>query len=191
MKRCLALPVLAALLTIFLVPAAADAKGPKRAPVAFNFEAAVRGQARGIAERTFIYAHAFGSHHRRYKRRFHLRGQQSFAVRATDGSTLTAFQATLNSVDGTGDIVLLFNELGFAGYASNRMSVNLTLGRRHESDGDVILVRYGIYRRRDAFCCPSGRRAVTYRWNGNSIVARGYPPTHAFGELMPHLHRSG
>jgi len=188
-RRTLLMPM--ALLAIALVPAVATANAPAGSPVDFNFEAAVRGQARGVAERTFIYAHAFGPHHRRYKRRFHLRGQQSFAVRAADGSTLTAFQATLNSVDGTGDIVLLFDELGFVGYASNRMSVNLTLGRRHISDADDILVRYGIYRQRDAFCCPSGRQAITYRWDGSRIVASGSPPTRAFGELMPRLHRSG
>ena|SRR5215213_10141232 len=187
MRQRPTLLVLMALLAATLVPAVAEARVPVGSPVGFNFEAAVRGQARGVAERTFIYAHAFGPHHRRYKRRFHLRGQQSFAVRAVNGSTLTAFQATLNSVDGTGDIVLLFDELGFVGYASNRMSVNLTLGRRHESDSDVILVRYGIYRRRDAFCCPSGRRGITYDWDGTRVVASGSPPTRAFGELMPRL----
>jgi hypothetical protein len=87
--------------------------------------------------------------------------------------------------------VLLFNELHFVGYASKRMSVNLVLGRRHGPDGDSILVRYGVYRPRNAFCCPSGKRSVTYRWNGHRIVANGSPPKRAFGELMPRLHRSG
>ena len=112
-------------------------------------------------------------------------------MQAADGSTLSAFQATLNSADGTGDIVLLFDELHFVGYASNRMAVNLALGRRRDSAGDSILVRYGIYRSRDAFCCPSGFRGITYRWDGRSIVASGNPPKRAFGELMPLLHRSG
>jgi len=178
------------LISLSLVLAVASA-WPKGSSGEFDFEAALRGKARGVAERTFVYAHAFGAHHRRYKRRFHLRGQQSYSVRAHNGSTFSAFQATLNSVDGTGDIVLLFDELRFVGYASNRMSVNLTLGKVHEAGGDSIVVRYGIYRPRNAFCCPSGKRAVTYRWNGRRVIANGEPPRRAFGEPLPLLHRSG
>lgn len=180
-------PGIGALILVVL----AASSWPQQSTADFNFETAVRGRARGMAERTFIYAHSFGVHHKRYKRRFHLRGQSSYAVRASDGSTLTAFQATLNSVDGTGDIVLLFDELRFVGYASNRMSVNLVLGRRHSEQGDSILVRYGIYRPRNSFCCPSGKRDIEYRWNGRRVLSNGQPPVRAFGEVMPLLHRSG
>ncbi len=151
-----------------------------------TFEEVLRGDARTRAERTFVYANTFGPHHQKYKRRFHLRGQPSFSVSAGDGSTFTAFQATLDSADGTGDIVLLFDEEHFVGWASNRMAANLVLGRR----GDMILIRYAVYRPRNSTCCAAAHKAVTYRWNGSGVSVAGRPPTRAFGEGLPPLHMS-
>jgi hypothetical protein len=152
-----------------------------------TFEESLRGDARTRAERTFVYANTFGVHHRKYKRRFHLRGQPSFSVGAGDGSTFTGFQATLDSADGTGDIVLLFDEEHFVGWASNRMAANLVLGRR----GNKILVRYAVYRPRNSTCCAASHKAVTYEWNGSGVSVAGRPPTRAFGEGLPRLHMSG
>jgi hypothetical protein len=144
---------------------------------------ALRQKASRYAEATYVNAHSFGKHHRLHRRHFHLFEQDSYTVKADDGSLLTAFQATLASADGTGDIVLLFDEENFVGWASNRMAANSALGRR----GNAILVRYAIYRRRDAICCPSGFKAIPYRWNGSRIV-RGAKPPRAFGEVGPPLH---
>lgn len=146
----------------------------------------LREKASRFAERTFINAPTFGGHHRTHKRRFHLFEQLSYRVKATDNSLLSGFQATLASADGTGDIVLLFDEERFVGWASNRMAANLTLARR----GNAILVRYAIYRHRDAICCPSGFKAITYSWNGSKIVRGGKPPR-AYGEFLPRLHLGG
>jgi hypothetical protein len=150
---------------------------------AANSEAKLRAKARGIAERTYFYAHAFGIHHRRYKRRFSLRGQIPRTVKADDGSLFTAFQATIDSADGTGDIVLLFDEQTFVGWASNRVAGNLILGRR----GNRILVRYFVYKGRNSICCPSGKKAITYRWTGSGVAASGKPPL-IFGSVGQRLH---
>lgn len=152
---------------------------------ASSLEAELRVKARTAAERTFIYERNYGGPHAhgRHMRRFGLRGQPAYTVKAADGSYLTAFQATLDSVDGTGDIVLLFHNLNFLGWASNRLAGNLDLGRR----GDAILIRYWVYRGRNAICCPSGKRAVTYQWNGSRIVASGKPPL-IYGRAGQRLH---
>jgi hypothetical protein len=167
----------ATLLLLSAVPASADIDAAK-----------LRGLARGFAERTFVYQPNLGVHgHGRHKRRFALRGQLPYTVKASDGSLVTAFQATLSSsVDGSGDIVLLFHEEQFLGWASRFMAVNLGLGRR----GNAILVRYAVYRPRDAFCCPSGRRAVAYRWENSRIIRSGDAPRHVFGEHPARLHMS-
>jgi hypothetical protein len=176
LRGVLALAIVGLLAAVIVQSAAGDA-----------FEESLRGNARTRAERTFVYAHTFGVHHRTYRRRFHLRGQPSFSVRATDGSTFTGFQATLDSADGTGDIVLLFDELHFVGWASDRMAADLVLGRR----GNKILIRYAVYRPRNAICCPASRKAVTYGWNGAGVAVAGRPPTRAFNESLPRLHMSG
>ena len=173
MRRGLLLLGVVAIIVAFSVQSAAAVD---------RFEATLRGEARARAERTFIYA--LGKHHHRYERRFHLRGQLSFTVRAADGSEFTGFQATLNSADGTGDIVLLFDKLNFVGWASNRIAANLSLARR----GHALLVRYAVYRRRDSICCPTAKRAITYRWNGSRVVTDGSSPARAFGNRLPGLH---
>lgn len=152
---------------------------------ASSLEAELRGKARGDAERTFVYQRNYGGPHAhgRHKRRFGLRGQLAYTVKNADGTYLTAFQATLSSADGTGDIVLLFHDLHFVGWASNRMAANLTLGRR----GNSILVRYWRYRKWDSTCCPSSKKGITYRWNGLRIVRSGKPPL-IYGEAGSRLH---
>jgi hypothetical protein len=152
---------------------------------ASSLEAELRGRARGIAERTFIYERNYGGPHAhgRHKRRFGLRGQLAYTVKAGDGSYVTAFQATLDSADGTGDIVLLFDDQNFVGWASDRAAGNLDLGRR----GDAILVRYWIYRGRNSICCPSGKKAITYRWTGSRVVSSGDPPL-VYGKPGQRLH---
>jgi hypothetical protein len=146
----------------------------------------LRQKARRYAEATYINAHSFGKRHRLHRRHFHLFEQASYTVKADDGSLLTAFQATLASADGTGDIVLLFDEENFVGWASNRLAANSAPARR----GDAILVRYAIYRHRDAICCPSGFKTISYRWNGSRVLHHGKPPR-AFGEVGPRLHMEG
>jgi hypothetical protein len=143
----------------------------------------LRAKASVLAERTYINAHSYGKRHRIHRRHFHLFEQPSFTVKADDGSSFTGFSATLASADGTGDIVLLFDEERFVGWASNRMAANLGVARR----GSALLVRYAVYRNRDAICCPSGFRAIVYRWDGNRVVHHGVPPT-SFGEPNPLLH---
>jgi hypothetical protein len=175
MRRLAAVIVLA--LAMIAVPASAGAE--------VDF-VRLREKASRFAERTYINAPTYGSHRRTHKRRFHLFEQLSYKVKATDGSLLSGFQATLASADGTGDIVLLFDEERFVGWASNRLAANLTLARR----GNAILVRYAVYRHRDAICCPSGFKAITYKWNGSKIVRGGMPPP-AYGEFGPRLHLGG
>jgi hypothetical protein len=143
----------------------------------------LRPKASALAERTYISTRSYGKRHRIHRRHFHLFGQPSFTVKADDGSLFTGFSATLASADGTGDIVLLFNEERFVGWASNRMAANLGLARR----GNALLVRYAVYRNRDAICCPSRFRAIAYRWDGSRVVHHGTPPT-SFGEPNPLLH---
>jgi len=158
------------------------------APGSSGYYAKMRGKAREVAHRTFIYERNYGGPHAhgRHNRRFSLRGQDSYTVQSPDGSLLTAFQATLSSVDGTGDAVLLFRDLNFIGWATNRLAGNLLLGRR----GNRILVRYYVYKGRNAFCCPSGKKAITYRWNGSRVVSSGKPPL-IFGKPGQKLHWVG
>jgi LppP/LprE lipoprotein len=146
----------------------------------------LRQKAGRYAEATYVNAHSFGKRHRLHRRHFHLFEQTSYTVKADDGSLFTAFQATLASADGTGDIVLLFDEEDFVGWASNRLAANSAPARR----GNVILVRYAIYRHRDAICCPSGFKTISYSWNGSKVLHRGEPPR-AFGEVGPQLHMEG
>jgi hypothetical protein len=182
MKRLLLLSVATLALGI-AVPELQDGSAAATIePGSARFYTVLRGKARGAAQRTFIYERNFGGPGR-HKRRFYLRGQDSYTVKSADGSLLTAFQATLNSADGTGDIVLFFRDLHFLGWASNRLTINLGLGRR----GDAILVRYAVYRGRDAFCCPSGVRPVTYRWDGLRVRRIGKPPL-IYGKPGPRLH---
>lgn len=170
----------AAAIVVLIAASFALAVTPARAEVDFN---ALRAKASRYAEATYIIAHGFGKHHRRHKRRFHLFEQDSYTVKADDGSLFTAFQATLASADGTGDIVLLFDEEEFVGWASNRIAANSAPARR----GNAILVRYAVYRGRDAICCPSGFKEITYRWDGSRVIRGGVPPR-AFGEVGPLLH---
>lgn len=143
----------------------------------------LREKASTLAERTYINARSYGKRHRIHRRHFHLFGQPSYTVKAEDGSLFTGFSATLASADGTGDIVLLFDEERFVGWASNRMAGNLGLARR----GNDLLVRYAIYRSRDAICCPSGYKAIVYRWADNHVVRGGKPPR-IYGEVGPPVH---
>jgi hypothetical protein len=53
----------------------------------------LRQKASRYAEATYINAHSFGKHHRLHRRHFHLFEQDSYTVKANDGSLLTAFQA--------------------------------------------------------------------------------------------------
>lgn len=151
-------------------------------PGSARFHTVLRGKARSAAFRTFIYAPNYGGHGR-HKRRFSLRGQDAYTVKSPDGSLLTAFLATLSSVDGTGDMVLLYRDLKFIGWASNRLAGNLLLGRK----GNRILIRYYAYKGRDAFCCPSSKKAITYLWNGSRVVASGKPPL-IYGKPGQRLH---
>jgi hypothetical protein len=117
------------------------------------------------------------------QRRFTLVGPRA-TVRATDGSTITAFGLVLaDSGDGTGQAVLLFRGTHFLGWASSRDTLHLSVGHR----GDSITVRYGAYRGSDPFCCPSSFRTIRYRWNGKRIVASGDPPL-VYGRRGDRLH---
>jgi hypothetical protein len=172
--------LLMALTGAVLAPTASPALG---AEVDFT---ALRQKASRYAEATYINVRSFGKHHRLHRRHFHLFEQDSFTIKADDESLLTAYQATLASADGTGDIVLLFDEEAFVGWASNRLAANSAPARR----GDAILVRYAIYRHRDAICCPSGFKTISYRWNGSRVLHHSEPPR-AFGEVGPLLHMEG
>jgi hypothetical protein len=104
-------------------------------------------------------------------------------ITAGDGSTITAVAAVRRqSADGTGQIVLFFRGGRFLGWDSAFESLRLRLtAARH------IVVRYGVYRGNDPFCCPSGVRRITYRWNGRRIVASGTPPL-SYGRRGQRLH---
>jgi hypothetical protein len=104
-------------------------------------------------------------------------------VTAADGSTITAVAAVRRqSADGTGQTVLFFRGGRFLGWDSafESLRLRLTVARR-------IVVRYGVYRGNDPFCCPSGFKRITYRWNGRRLVASGTPPL-SYGQRGQRLH---
>jgi hypothetical protein len=153
-----------------------------------SFDAQLRARARSVAERTYVRVHNFGRHsHRVHRVRLHLRGQEAFTVKADDGSLFTAFTATVDSADGTGDAVLLFDELHFVRWASNRLAGNASVARQ----GNDIIVRYAVYRGQDSICCPSSQKPVVYRWTGTGVEASGKAPL-VFGHqgLRLHLRRA-
>ncbi|HEY7619133.1 MAG TPA: LppP/LprE family lipoprotein [Solirubrobacteraceae bacterium] len=135
-----------------------------------------RALAQRYAHRTYVNDATLG------RRIFHL-DTPRYAVRAPDGSTITAFGGVLNSADGTGEIVLLFRNLRFLGWASAYDAVHLGVG----TSGSAIAVTYGVYSGNDPFCCPHARKTVRYRWNGKRIVASGEPPL-AYGRRGNRLH---
>jgi LppP/LprE lipoprotein len=160
--------VAAALAAAATAPAAATAAGPSHAA------------ARRYAHRTYVVQPGFG------RRRFALQGPR-VAVRAADGSTITAWNIVVaDSGDGTGQAVLLFRGRGFLGWASAYDTVHLAV----EAHDRAIRVRYGAYRGNDPFCCPSRIKTVGYRWNGRRIVADGAPPK-PYGHRGSRLHLSG
>lgn len=134
-------------------------------------------EANRYAHRTYVVQEQLG------KRVFEVAGPGA-TVTAADGSQITGFGAVLaDSGDGTGQAVLLFRGGDFLGWASDRMTIRLSV----EGDGDAIAVRYGAYQGDDPFCCPSSRKTVRYTWNGSRIVADGDPPL-AFGKEGDRLH---
>jgi hypothetical protein len=136
-------------------------------------------RARLFAGRTYVES---GKEHRH----FFLWQPNSWGFVEPDQSTITAFTAGLASADGTGDIVLLFHNNSFVGWAGNRMAVNIAeIKVGHRS----ILVRYAVYRGRDPICCPSGFKTISYRWNGAKIVASAQQPR-AWGKVGLRLHLS-
>ncbi|MEA2271316.1 MAG: LppP/LprE lipoprotein [Solirubrobacteraceae bacterium] len=117
------------------------------------------------------------------RRTFSLTGPRA-TVRASDGSTITAFGMVLaDSGDGTGQAVLLFRGAHFLGWASTFDALHLSVGHQ----GNAITVRYGVYRGNDPFCCPSSFKTVRYRWNGRRIVASADPPL-TYGRRGDRLH---
>lgn len=138
-----------------------------------------RSTAQSYAHRTFAHQEFAGKLH------FMLNGP-SHSVTANDGSRLTAFPIVVeNTGDGAGQAVLLFHNGDFVRWASRRIAVKLGVGGRR---GRRILVKYAVYRGRDAICCPSGGlKRVTYRWNGSRIVPSGRAPK-AWGRKQARLH---
>ncbi len=135
-----------------------------------------RSRAERYARRTYIVQS--GRH-----RHFTLVGPRR-TVTARDGSTISAFGAVLaDAADGTGQVALLFHGSRFAGWASAYDTVRLRVGSR----GRAIRVLYGVYRDHDAFCCPSARKPVEYRWNGRRITASARPPL-VYGRRGDRLH---
>lgn len=105
-------------------------------------------------------------------------------VTADDGSPITAFGMVLaDSGDGTGQAVLLFRDTKFLGWASDRLALRLAVGR----SGNAIAVKYGNYQGDDPFCCPSSKKTVLYRWDGNRVVPDGDPPL-SYGRRGDQLH---
>jgi hypothetical protein len=135
-----------------------------------------RSLAERYAHRTYVNDPILG------RRTFHL-DTGRLAVKASDGSTITAFGAVLGSADGTGQIVLLFRGARFLGWASAYDAVHLAVATSRRS----IAVTYGVYRGNDPFCCPSSKKTVRYRWNGSRIVADGTPPL-VYGHKGSRLH---
>jgi LppP/LprE lipoprotein len=156
--------VVAAAIAFALLAVPALAAGPSRS------------LAQRYAHRTYVVDPTLG------RRTFHL-DTPRFAVRATDGSTITAFGAVLDSADGTGQIVLLFRDGRFLGWASAYDTLHLAV----RSSAGAIAVTYGVYRGNDPFCCPSSKKTIRYRWNGSRIVADGTPPL-VFGRRGNRLH---
>lgn len=163
MRRAL----LASLLVVLCTTTVADARG-------VSLRAAQR-----YAHRTYVNDPTLG------RRTFDARYRRT--VRASDGSTITAAEATLHdSGDGSGQIVLLFRGTRFLGWASAFDTLHLALS----ASGSSIVVRYGVYRGRDPFCCPSSTKRVVYRYRGGRIVASGAPPR-IFGRRGNRLHLAG
>jgi LppP/LprE lipoprotein len=118
------------------------------------------------AHRTYVVQQPVG------KRVFKVDGPAE-TVTASDGSKITAFNMLLaDSGDGSGQAVLLFRGAKFLGWASDHLSIHLSVA----SAGSAIAVRYGAYSGNDPFCCPSSHKTVNYSWNGSQIVADGDPP---------------
>lgn len=135
-----------------------------------------RSLAQRYAHRTYITDSVLG------RRVYHLDTPRE-AFTAPDGSTITAFGAVLDSADGTGEIVLLFRNLRFLGWASGFDAVHLSVS----TSGRAVAVTYGVYSGNDPFCCPHARRTVHYRWNGHRITADGQPPL-VYGRHGNRLH---
>jgi hypothetical protein len=129
------------------------------------------------ARRTYVVQTQLG------KRVFKVAGP-GVTVTADDGSPITAFGMVLaDSGDGTGQAVLLFRGAKFLGWASDRLAIRLAV----DSSGNAIAVKYGNYQGDDAFCCPSSRKTVLYRWNGSRVVPDSDPPL-AYGKRGDQLH---
>jgi hypothetical protein len=128
------------------------------------------------AHRTYINDPALG------RRVFHL-DTPRLSFTAADGSTISAWGAVLDSADGTGEIVLLFRNLKFLGWASAFDTVHLSV----KTSGKAIAVTYGVYSGNDPFCCPHARKTIRYRWNGHRIVACGEAPL-IYGRRGNRLH---
>lgn len=146
--------------------------------------AAAAGPSRKLAQRyahrTYVIDPVLG------QRRFELIGARE-SVRASDGSTITAFAMLLaDSGDGTGQAVLLFRGGHFLGWASTYITLRLGLS----SSGSAIRVRYGVYRGDDPFCCPSSTKTVSYRWVRGRIRADKDAPL-IFGRRGSRLQLSG
>jgi hypothetical protein len=135
-----------------------------------------RSLAERYAHRTYINQQGLG------RRVYHVEGPRE-AFTAADGSKITAFGGVLDSADGTGEIVLLFRNLRFLGWASAFDAVHLSV----KQSGRSIAVTYGVYSGNDPFCCPHARTTVHYRWNGHRITADGQPPP-AYGSHGNRLH---
>jgi hypothetical protein len=129
------------------------------------------------AHRTYVVQQPVG------KRVFKVDGPAE-TVTASDGSAITAFNMLLaDSGDGSGQAVLLFRGTKFLGWASDHLSIHLSVARA----GRAIAVKYGAYSGNDAFCCPSSHKTVNYMWNGSRIVPDGDPPLD-FGKPGDKLH---
>ena len=161
-------------LALALLPLAALSASGGTAPTAAGPSRRVASR---YAHRTYVVQPGAGRRH------FALAGPRR-AVRAADGSTITAFGAVLaDSGDGTGQIVLLFRGRRFLGWASAFDTVRLVVS----TSGRRIFVTYGVFRGNDPFCCPSSRRTVAYRWVRGRIVADGTPPR-IYGRRGDRLH---
>ena len=135
-----------------------------------------RSLAQRYAHRTYIIDPTLG------RRIYHL-DTPRLSFTAADGSTISAWGAVLDSADGTGEIVLLFRNLKFLGWASAFDAVHLSV----RTSGNAIAVTYGVYSGNDPFCCPHARKTVLYRWNGHRILASGQPPL-GYGRRGNRLH---
>jgi hypothetical protein len=138
-----------------------------------------RSTALEYAKRSYLVLSHFGNVP------FRLGAERS--VTAEDGSTITAYVITSNP-GGTADsfyaAVMFFRDRTFLGWASSREEMALTL---EPSAGRAIRVEYPIWRKGDATCCPSGRKLISYSWDGSRLVASGQPPL-IYGEPGALLH---